>query len=196
MGWAGVTSFLTFNIGGSGREYWSEPVYYSYGGDSIIYRDDDPIVVNDVNLGPAREYRREVVSLVDSYDRLAPASEGDVVAREWKPLGIYAISDVDRGTDSPNRYVELVVSNRGAIGGTYHDLEQGQDYAIHGAVDPETQRVAWRVSETDEIFETGIYNLTRPESNALYIGDVTKQVLLVRVQDPQAQASADTSVQP
>jgi hypothetical protein len=59
---------------------------------------------------------------------------------------------------------------------------------VHGAVDQQTQRVAFNVGDNHEstVVETGLYNLTKDEAPALmHIGkDRTEQWLLVRMQQP------------
>jgi hypothetical protein len=176
-----LTGFLTVDIS-SGRE----PIYYSYAADRLVYRADDPIIINGAGVGPVREYYPRTLTLVKLYDKFVV--EDGAVAEDWKPLGIYAVADISEDVNraDPDRYVELVISKKGALGGTYHDVAGGKDYAITGAVDPETQRAAFMVNDTQETFETGLYNLTQPEAPALQISpDLAKQVVLIRIQDPQ-----------
>jgi hypothetical protein len=199
VGWGGLTAFLSFDLFGGNRGYYvDEPLYYSYGGDRIVYEANDPIVVNDVVVAPAREYAVRAINTARLYDDLVEETTATAVAAdEWKPLGIYAVTDASKAVDKrdPDRYFELVISKKGAIGGTYHDLIAGKDYPIYGAVDPKTQRAAWMIEDSKNVFETGIYNLTQPETPALHIRpDVTRQVVLIRIEDPEASSvPTDTS---
>ncbi len=61
---------------------------------------------------------------------------------------------------------------------------------VHGAVDPQTQKLAWTVGNSTRVVgEVGLYNLTsQNEAPALiHIGpDKTQQWLLVRLKAPEA----------
>jgi hypothetical protein len=198
VGWGGLTAFFSFDFFGGDRGYFvEEPIYYSYGGDRVVYAPNDPIVVNEVVVAPAREYAVRAINTARLYEDLVEdTTAAAVAADEWKPLGIYAVTDASKAVDKqdPDRYIELVISKKGAIGGTYHDLIAGKDFPIYGAVDPKTQRAAFMIEDSKNVFETGIYNLTQPETPALHIRpDVTRQVVLIRIEDPAASSASDTS---
>ena len=56
----------------------------------------------------------------------------------------------------------------GAVAGNYSDVVSGTSVAVQGAVDKQTQRIAWTVGDNkDTVGETGVYNLTKDEAPAL-----------------------------
>jgi hypothetical protein len=191
-------------IGGHG---YSQPVYTSYGGGggTTVYEGGDTIVVNGTSE-PATEYADQATTIADNYDQLSqdvatpPATatappSADVqaaVAQDWMPLGLYALTD-DNSTADPTQYVQLVVSKSGAVGGELHDLTTDTSTPVEGAIDPQTQRVVWKITGTDTVMETGLYNLTQSETPVL-IHDAsgkTTQRMLARIEDPKlAQAPA------
>ena len=78
------------------------------------------------------------------------------------------------------------------MAGNYSDLISGTNTAIQGAVDKNTQRVAWTVGENKHtVGETGLYSLTQDEAPALiHIGkDRTQQWMLVRLKQPEQAGS-------
>ena len=63
---------------------------------------------------------------------------------------------------------------------------------LQGQVDKETQRVAFRIGDSDDfVAETGLYDLTKDECPVLvHFGpDKTEQYLLVRLDNPEAEAA-------
>ena len=84
--------------------------------------------------------------------------------------------------------MQLAVNKSGAVAGNYSDVISGTTIPIQGAVDKQTQRLAWTVGDNKTtVGETGIYNLTKDESPALiHIGkDKTQQWTLVRLKQPE-----------
>jgi hypothetical protein len=80
------------------------------------------------------------------------------------------------------------VNQNGDLRGNYTDAVTDHTLPIHGKVDQKTQRAAWTIGKkNDRVFETGIYNLTKPESPVLvhFGSDRTQQWLLVRVDQPK-----------
>ena len=82
---------------------------------------------------------------------------------------------------------QLAVNKKGVIRGNYYDQVTQTNLPVTGAVDKQSQRVAWKVATGQGlVVETGLYNLTQDESSALvhYGADRTEQDLLVRVKQP------------
>ena len=96
------------------------------------------------------------------------------------PLGVFGLV---KGAESDPHYVmQLAVNKSGAVAGNYYDVISGTSVPVQGAVDKQTQRLAWTVGDNKTtVGETGIYNLTKDEAPALiHIGkDKTQQWTLV-----------------
>jgi hypothetical protein len=63
---------------------------------------------------------------------------------------------------------------------------------VTGSIDVKTQRVAWTIGDRKEpIYETGLYNLTQPETTLLaHFGkDRTEQFKLFRIEQSSNQES-------
>ncbi len=104
---------------------------------------------------------------------------------DWLPLGVFALTPA--GQKQSTVTVQLAVDKQGLVRGNYTDTFSGQPVPIQGAVDKDTQRVAWTVGDNKtDVFEAGLYNLTKPEAPVLvHFGkDRTEQWLLVRLQQP------------
>jgi hypothetical protein len=156
----------------------TQPIYYDYG-NNVTYQGDQ-VYYDNQPVAPADQYYQQTSTLAQSQ----PAS--DPQTGEWMPLGVFGLV---RGAESDPHYVmQLAVNKSGAVAGNYFDTVSGTSVPVRGAVDKETQRLAWTVGDNKEtVGETGLYNLTKDESPALiHIGkDKTQQWTLVRLQQPQ-----------
>jgi hypothetical protein len=111
------------------------------------------------------------------------------------PLGTFAISTNQKDVD-PNRYLQLAVNKEGVISGTLFNKQTDEAQTVQGQVDKETQRVAIRIGDSDQIvLETGLYNLTQDEVPVLvHIGtDRVENYLLVRLPAPEESQTAPQS---
>jgi hypothetical protein len=91
------------------------------------------------------------------------------------------------GDDSSDVTLQLAVNKQGVIRGNSTDNRSDEAKPIQGSVDKETQRVAFTVGDnSEEVVETGLYNLTKDEAPALihFGADRTEQWLLVRLKQP------------
>ena len=121
-----------------------------------------------------------------------PATQEDAEAAEWMPLGTFAVSTSEKETD-PSRVMQLAVDRQGVISGTMFNTSTDQTQAIQGQVDKETQRVAFRIGDNENIVaETGLYNLTQSEAQLLvhYGTAKTETFLLVRLDAPPGDGDA------
>ena len=113
------------------------------------------------------------------------------------PLGVFAVMpDGDATGADPTLFLQLTVSKTGAIAGTLQNTVSGVTKNIEGMVDKETQRAAWtEVGQSRPIMETGIGNLTQDTTPVLvhYADGTTQQWLLVRMEQPPADASGAKS---
>jgi hypothetical protein len=155
----------------------TQPVYYDYG-NNVTYQGDQ-VYVDGQSTASADQYYQQAATL--SQSQSAPDPNGD----DWMPLGVFGLVK-DAETD-PHFIMQLAISKAGAIGGNYHDVISGTTLPIHGAVDKQTQRVAWTVGDNKTtVGETGLYNLTKNEAPVLIhmAKDKTQQWLLVRLKQP------------
>jgi hypothetical protein len=174
----------------------------SYGDDSGgSYEGGDTIAVNGESQ-PAEEYAAQAQDIAGNYDQYSsqvvtpPATQTEplapdvqaAVSTDWKPMGIFGITEKDSTAD-PTKYLQIVISKSGAVAGELHDLTADTSTPIQGAIDPKTQRVAWKVGDTDTTMETGLYNLTQNETQLLVHQGTTQteQKTMVRIQEPGTQ---------
>ena len=159
---------------------WDSPAYYDYG--EGIYYQDEQVYMDGKPVAAADEYYQQANNLAKS---APPAQESEA---EWLPLGIFAISK-DQATDS-NMVLQLAVEKSGVIGGTYYNTTTDIARPVRGMVDKKSQRAAWTFDDgknADVIMETGIFNLTQDQTEALvHFGkDKTQQCLMVRLNEPK-----------
>lgn len=182
--WAAVAGWLA-GVGASTS--YDEPVYYDYG-DNIYYQGEDVYVLG-TKVATAGEYYQQADALARSAPDTATSQQDD----EWLPLGVFALSQGNAPDSSV--VLQLAVNKEGLIGGTYYNAITDTVRPIKGKVDKTSQRAAWTFADgknTDIIMETGIYNLTLDETEALvHFGkDKTQQWLMVRLQQPDNQKEA------
>jgi hypothetical protein len=165
--------------------YGSSPTSYDYG--EGIYYEDEQVYMNGKPLASAEEYYQQASDLATS---TAPAQASET---EWLPLGVFAVSR-DQATDS-NVLLQLAVDKDGVLAGTYYNTTTDIARPVRGRVDKKTQRAAWTFSDgknTDIIMETGLFNLTQDQTEALvHFGkEKTQQWLMVRLDQPKNDQSA------
>ena len=93
--------------------------------------------------------------------------------------------------------LQLALNKDGEIAGTFYNTTTDAARPVKGMVDKKSQRAAWTFSDgknTDIIMETGIYNLTQDQTEALvHFGkDKTQQWLMVRLNEPEDKKKADS----
>ena len=164
---------------------WDSPAYYDYG--EGIYYEDEQVYVNGRQTASAEEYYQQASDLAKS---APPAQESET---EWLPLGVFAVSR-EKATDS-NAVLQLAVEKNGVIAGTYYNTTTDIARPVRGMVDKKTQRAAWTFSDgknTDIIMETGLFNLTQDQTEALvHFGkEKTQQWLMVRLDQPKDNETA------
>jgi hypothetical protein len=91
--------------------------------------------------------------------------------------------------------LQLAVDKDGVIAGTFFNTATDVARPIKGKVDKKTQRAAWTFSDgknTDVIMETGVFNLTQDQSEALvhFGNEKTQQWLMVRLDQPESDKNA------
>jgi hypothetical protein len=169
--WGGLTAFL-----GGG---WGDPIPYDYGTD-VVYGPGQVYVHGDPAGSPA-QYAQQVVEQANP----PPIAEAPVTEADWKPLGVWALAQEDKG--DAVMFFQLSVNRDGIINGAYANVMSGENSPITGRVDRATQRAAWHIGDQkDKVFETGLSNLTEDQASCLvHLGSgQTQNWLLVRVNGP------------
>ena len=163
---------------------WANPIYYDYGpGGNVVYQNQN-VYINGNQVATADEFAQSA-ALLATVD--APGDEEQAEAAEWMPLGTFAVTTSEDDLE-PTRILQLAVSKEGIISGTLFNTVSDQADVVQGQVDKETQRVAFRISASEEIVvETGLYNLTQEEAPALvhFGGGKAENWLLVRLEQPE-----------
>jgi len=144
--------------------------------------------VNGKPVATADEYYQQASALATSSP---PAQTSET---EWLPLGVFAVTRA-QATDS-NALLQLAVDKNGVIAGTYYNTTTDIVRPVRGMVDKKTQRAAWTFSDgknTDIIMETGLFNLTQDQTEALvHFGkEKTQQWLMIRLDQPKGDATAE-----
>lgn len=180
---------------------FADPVYYSYGtGGNVIYQDNS-VYVNGQNMGTAEEYYQSATELATvPQDQIPQQSSDDnsnnqSASDDWLPLGTFSLSTSPEDTN-PVRTLQLAVNKQGIVSGTMYNSATKQSWPVQGRVDKQTQRVAFTIGDQKGVvLETGIYNLTQPQTEVLvHYGDKQTQTdLLVRLDPPQGGGASGQS---
>ena len=174
---------------------WAEPVYYDYGtGGNVVYQDNSVYIDNQL-VASSEEFAQSAAALATVEP---PASQEVAEQAEWMPLGTFAVSSSQKDVD-PTRVIQLAVNREGIISGTMYNTTTDQAQSIQGQVDSKTQRVAFRIGESENVVvETGLYNLTQNDVPVLvHLGsDQTEQWLLVRMEEPKSADEDPSGSQP
>jgi hypothetical protein len=164
---------------------WASPAYYDYG--DGIYYEDEQVYMNGKPVASAEEYYQQASELATG---APPAQTSE---SEWLPLGVFAVTR-EQTTDS-NTLLQLAVDKNGVIAGTYYNTSTNIARPVRGKVDQKTQRAAWTFSDgknDDIIMETGLFNLTQDQTEALvHFGkEKTQKWVMVRLDEPKDTATA------
>ena len=154
------------------------PAYYDYG-NNIVYQNND-VYYDGQEVCTAQQYAQLATNLADQGQQANPPT-----IDEWKPLGVFSL--VQGNETSSNNVFQLAVNKQGIIRGNYYDGLMDTTTPVYGSVNKKNQRTAWTIGKSnDRVFDTGIYNLTKPQAPVLvhFGNDKTQQWLLVRVEQP------------
>jgi hypothetical protein len=175
--WAGATwGALATTCG-----YPAQPVLYDYGS-SVVYQGDQ-VYYNGDPVASAADYAQQASDIAAQTQQAEPSDK-----EEWIPLGVFGM--VQGEEKDANDLFQLAISKQGILRGNYYNALTDSTVPVAGAVDKQTQRAAWTVGDRKEpVYETGIANLTQPESSLLvHFGkDRTQQWTLVRLEKPDDQ---------
>ncbi|MBL8822096.1 MAG: mu-protocadherin- cell-suface protein, partial [Planctomycetia bacterium] len=176
--WAGLTTWFSWNAASNAA--WQQPIYYDYGTGGNVYISNNYAMVGGQQVATRDEFAESAAVLATVPP---PANEEQAAAVEWMPLGTFALSTSEKDTE-PTRVLQLAVTKDGIIGGTWYNYQTEQSVSIQGKVDKDTQRVAFRIGENDNLIaETGMYNLTKDEVPLMvHFGtQKTEQFMMVRL---------------
>jgi hypothetical protein len=159
-------------------------VYYDYGQGGNVYYENNVVYVDGQEVGTPQDFAASAAALatVDP-----PASEEVAADADWMPLGTFAVSSSQQEVD-PTRVIQLAVNRDGIVSGTLTNTATNQAQSVLGQVDKETQRVAFRLGDSEDVvMETGLYNLTQEEAPMMvHFGpDKVENWLLVRLDPPE-----------
>ena len=180
--WNNVNSWFVW--GTPGAATWQQPIYYDYGPGGNVTFQDNSVYIAGQQIASADDFAMSAATLATV---APPEDEQQAEAAEWMPLGTFAVSTSEKETD-PSRIMQLAVSREGIISGTMYNTLTDQTQEIQGKVDQDTQRVAFRIGENENVIaETGLYNLTQNEAQLLvhYGTERTESFLLVRLEAPE-----------
>jgi hypothetical protein len=169
-----------------------DPVYYDYG-TTVIY-EGDQVYQNGQPPVPAEQYREQAITLAVLPEQAPPptpaapaAATGTApAAEEWMPLGVWALTQEEKG--DAIMFFQISVNRAGIISGGFQNVMTGESKPIVGSVDKQSQRAAWRIGEnSDTVIETGLFNLTKDVTPvSMHFGTKQTQTwLMVRLPAPQ-----------
>jgi len=100
-------------------------------------------------------------TLASDLETFAPEKQSSDPSEQWMPLGTFALLN-DEEVGESERIVQLAMNRGGILRGNLYDQKEDKLLPIQGAVDQETQRVAFRVvGEEEKVYESGLWNLTQ-----------------------------------
>jgi hypothetical protein len=124
----------------------------------------------------------------DDSSQLAARGAAEVGSdTQFMPLGVYALGPANQ--NDATAVVQLSVSQNGILRGSYCDLVSDQGQTVYGAVDKQSQRVAWTVGDNGNVvFQTTLASLTGPSGpvSLLFAGGDTRQWTLARFENKTA----------
>jgi hypothetical protein len=154
--WGALNNWFVW--GTPGTAYWQQPIYYDYGPGGNVTFQDNSVYIGGQQIASTADFAASAAALATVPP---PASQEEAEAAEWMPLGTFALSTSEKETD-PSRVLQLAVDRQGVVSGTLYNTSTDQTQAIQGQVDKETQRVAFRIGDNENIVaETGLYNAAR-----------------------------------
>jgi hypothetical protein len=168
-----------------------EPVSYQYG-DEGIYVEDGNVYMGDQVVATEQEYYEEAVEIAGEFQDEEDVNDDG----EWMPLGVFAV--VSESQTKSDMTLQLAINKEGAIRGNLSMELTDEVIQVKGAVDKETQRVAFRLEGKDDILvECGLYNLTEDVLTVLVHQGKDKQVerglvRLTQEEDAESQPTEDS----
>jgi hypothetical protein len=138
----------------------SSPLAYSYpAGTNTVYTSDNG-TTSGTSLATTPAGANSAIAPMTVANALAQRGAGDLAADvNYLPLGVFSMSAEDE--EDAEVMLHLAVTKDGKLRGSYYDLATQKEEPIQGAIDKQTQRVAFTVgSDNNEVFETSLASLT------------------------------------
>lgn len=173
------------------QQVWAQPVYYDYGqGGNVVYNDNS-VYINGEKVASTTEFAQSAADLAT----VAPPPDEETAKKsEWLALGTFTVSSGEKDVE-PNRIIQLAVNKDGVVSGTLYNTETDLTQSVQGKVDKDTQRVAIRIADSEDlVVETGLYNLTQEQAPVLvHFGtEKVENWLFVRLADPAPEDETET----
>jgi len=176
---------------------WNTPRYWSYGPGANIYYQNDYVYYDGDRYLPVNDYYQRIFDLAHSVPQI---DEQAAQQMDWAPLGVFAMTRGNEDQSSTQKTMQLAVNRDGVLSGTYYNTENGHVHPLAGMVDKRNQRVAWAFADGEHpqtVFETSIFNLTKPESTIMvHFGAAANQTEvwhIVRLERPEASGASGGS---
>lgn len=173
--WAAVTNWFPWG--------WSNARQYNYGGN--VYYENSTVYYEGQPVATADEYAQQAMTIAESAPEPAATAE-------WMSLGVFALTqDGESSGPAPTQFLQLAISKDGAVAGTFNNSTTDKSQEVEGAVDKESQRVAWVAAGKQwPVMEAGISGLTEDQTPVLvhFENGETQQWLMVRLEEPEAPA--------
>lgn len=167
---------------------FQQPIYYDYGQGGNVVIQDNSVYIGGEQISSTTEFAQTAAELATVPP---PANRQEAEQADWLPLGTFAVSTDEKDTE-PARIVQLAVNKEGIVSGTLFNRKTDKSQTIQGKVDRQTQRVAMRFGESDEIVaETGLYNLSQDQAPVMvhFADKKVEYYLLVRLTNEEADAA-------
>lgn len=162
-------------------DWKSAPMYYDYGSTVVyegdtVYHDSEAVATASQYYGQARQ--------------IAARGAGQAkIDGPWLSLGVWVV--VQANEQDADKIIQLAVDKNGVVHGNYYDALTTQVVPLHGAVDPESQRLAFQVGDNRELVcQTGAYNLSSKDETQMLVHSEkgsTQQWTLVRIEPSNVQ---------
>jgi len=176
---------------------WNTPRYWSYGPGANIYYQNDYVYYDGERYLPVNDYYQRIFDLAHSVPQI---DEQAAQQMDWAPLGVFAMTRGNEDQSSTRKTMQVAVNRDGVLSGTYYNTENGHVHPLAGMVDKRNQRTAWAFADGEHpqiVFETSIFNLTKPESTIMvHFGPAANQSEvwhIVRLERPEASGASGGS---
>jgi hypothetical protein len=171
-GWVGVTG-----------------AYVPYGYDAVY--ESNTYYINDEGMPVAEESEMMVEQFNEDPAELAAQGQSGQAPstndpNQWLPLGVFTITAPEAKT-MPSRLFQFAINKNGQLAGSYYDTFSGQTMPIQGAVNKNTQHVAWTIgSHKQTVMETSLGSFTQNHSGVTVYSTngPTEQWMMVRLEQP------------
>ena len=109
---------------------------------------------------------------------------------QYLPLGVFTLAKHDE-TDT-SVLLQMAVTKDGVVRGSYFDMATNKEQPVRGAVDKQTQLVAFTIGDDKSVYETGLTSLTSEggDISKFAADDTLGRYTLERMEDPDKKDEA------